>query len=89
MRPIKFSLTIDYADRVIAPRVKPVSGIPATVVGQIVVAAAHQQDGVVPEPPPSIVESDPKVKIILFTKVLMQVQMLVGLVPISKDGGAV
>jgi len=89
MRRIEFSLTIDYADRVVAAEVKPVGGIPATVVGQIEVAAAHQQDGVVPEPPSSIVESNPKVKIISFTKALMQVYMLVGLVPISKDGRAV
>jgi len=33
------SVAIDDAGRVIAGRIKPVSGIPATVVGQIIVAA--------------------------------------------------
>ena len=33
------SVAIDEAGRVIAGRIKPVSGIPATVVGQILMAA--------------------------------------------------
>ena len=36
-----FSVAIDDAGRVIAGRIKPVSGIPAAVVGQIVVTATE------------------------------------------------
>jgi len=81
--------TVHYAFRIIAAGIKTVGRIPATVVRQIIVTAIHQDDGISSEPPVSRMYSDAEVSVTSVPEISMQVEMLLRLAPVAKDGRAV
>ena len=82
------SLAIHDALWIIAARIKTIGRIPATVVGQIIVATIHYYDGVAAEPPIPAVGPDPEMNVSPITEASTQVELLAGLASISKNGRA-
>jgi hypothetical protein len=82
-------LAVNDAVGVIASGIKPVSGVPATVVRQEVMATIHHHDGIGSQPPIARMRSDAEVHVAAVAESAMQRETFMRVAAVAENGRAV